>query len=198
MVVQVPTPPVRYMLRLNFSLGLGFFFSIVVHYSYGTERTQLNGFFFNQHGSVPFHLPNFSFCRKSSHNICESANITFTSNPSPPQSVFVYFLPCELTKGKFSIKSYFWWLVFIPKADNDRQVLLVGLGKTELTTLLDPLPSGTHFPRQYHQPLKAKSVHILQPDFYTSTRLRIVIQQTWFDATLVYRFNECNRRSYNS
>ena len=21
---------------------------------------------------------------------------------------------------------------------------------------------------------------------------------TWFDATLVYRFNECNRRSYNS
>ena len=22
--------------------------------------------------------------------------------------------------------------------------------------------------------------------------------QTWFDATLVYRFNECNRRSYNS
>ena len=108
------------------------------------------------------------------------------------------FLPCELTKGKFSIKSYFWWLVFIPKADNDRQVLLVGLGKPELTTLLDPLPSGTHFPRQYHQPLKAKSVHILQPDIYTSTRLRIVIQQTWFDATLVYRFNECNRRSYNS
>ena len=104
------------------------------------------------------------------------------------------FLPCELTKGKFSIKSYFWWLVFIPKADNDRQVLLVGLGKPELTTLLDPLPSGTHFPRQYHQPLKAKSVHILQPDIYTSTRLRIVIQQTWFDATLVYRFNECNRR----
>ena len=22
--------------------------------------------------------------------------------------------------------------------------------------------------------------------------------QTWFDATLVYRFNECKRRSYNS
>ena len=24
------------------------------------------------------------------------------------------------------------------------------------------------------------------------------MKQTWFDATLVFRFNECNRRSYNS
>ena len=45
MIVQVPTPPVRYMLWLNFSLGLRFFFLIVVHYSYVTEWTQLNQFF---------------------------------------------------------------------------------------------------------------------------------------------------------
>ena len=24
------------------------------------------------------------------------------------------------------------------------------------------------------------------------------VSKTWFDATLVYRFNECNQRSYNS
>ena len=33
---------------------------------------------------------------------------------------------------------------------------------------------------------------------YESSQGNQVDNQTWFDATLVYRFNECNRRSYNS
>ena len=32
---------------------------------------------------------------------------------------------------------------------------------------------------------------------YESSQGNQVDNQTWFDATLVYRFNECNRRSYN-
>ena len=33
----------------------------------------------------------------------------------------------------------------------------------------------------------------LRFSFYTK-----IFLETWFDVTLVYRFNECNRRSYNS
>ena len=35
-------------------------------------------------------------------------------------------------------------------------------------------------------------------NIYLSSHGNQVDNQTWFGATLVYRFNECNRRSYNS
>ena len=180
MVVQVPTPPVRYMLRLNFSIGLRFFFSIVVNYSYVTETGHNStNFFFTQNVSVPFYLPNLSFCRRSSYKICESANITFNLNPTPLRLVFVYMW---VDWGKNLILSFCWWLVFIPRAENGRQVFARGSWETQIYDISLPIRLETTLVLISQEnttsqcaALRAKSVYVLQSNIFKNTQVSTTV-----------------------
>ena len=45
--------------------------------------------------------------------------------------------------------------------------------------------------------LADKAANYFALKIYLSSHGNQENNETWFDATLVYRFNECNRRSYN-
>ena len=178
MVVQVPTPPVRYMLRLNFSIGLRFFFSIVVNYSYVTETGHNStNFFFYPKRFCSLLFTKFEFLQKIFLQNLWVSKYHIQFKPYPSTASFCLHVSWLREKSHFVIL-----LVFIPRAENGRQVFARGSWETQIYDISLPIRLETTLilisqenTTSQCAALRAKSVYVLQSNIFKNTQVSTTV-----------------------